>query len=143
MLEAGLIGKWQKRNLSCAGYLLDLLSIGASEHFSTEEVYLTAGLVVVGAVNCCQEEQITDRKSFLVKLARAFLVRYYNATEELLGSLMLVLEGVAKHRLWEKLSLVPAKHEEKETVPKTEEEKLTYLNRLEFIPFSEPHEPHN
>ena len=82
MLETGLNGQWQKRNLACASYLLDLLSIGSSGHFSVEEVYLTAALVVVGAVNCFQPTMLAKQDYILVKLALFFLKRYYKATEE-------------------------------------------------------------
>jgi hypothetical protein len=34
MIEAGLAGRWQKRNLTCAGYLLDLLYLGAGDHYA-------------------------------------------------------------------------------------------------------------
>jgi hypothetical protein len=36
LVEAGLGGRWQKRNLTCAGYLLDILFLGAAEHEAPE-----------------------------------------------------------------------------------------------------------
>ena len=81
MIEAGLTGRWQKRNLTCAGYLLDLLFLGAGEHYAEEEILLTAALTTVSAVNCCQAEQISQPNFILAKYAKCFLRRCYNSSE--------------------------------------------------------------
>ena len=112
LLEAGVGERWGRRNLRCAGYLLDLLLLGEGGCVAERRVMLTAGLVVVGAVNCCQTSMLGDGGYVLVKFAKGFLRKCYRAGEEELGRLEAVVRGVVRKKMWERMALVPAREEE-------------------------------
>lgn len=128
----GFGSRFEQRNLACVSYLLDLLFLGAAGCESSEEVCLTAAMVVVCSVNTSEVEQITSASYRLNQLAVRCLEQLRVSAEEA-GELGMVLEGVMRKGLWRRLARVGAEGR----VGESAEERVRWMDRLELVSFCE------
>jgi len=69
---------YQTGNLRSVCYLLDLITLTIGNLDIDPELYAIAAVVAVGALNCCQIEQLANPTYILVKFAKGFLRKRYS-----------------------------------------------------------------
>lgn len=151
-LEAGLEEEWQKRNIHGICYLVDLINVTpairgelqpngslllAGKFFSEEEVVVVGvGILLVAATNSCTVDKLNSGDYVLRRVLKAFLRKCFQLEEQHLHRLERLLARCWELKLWEKLSLItPNSHIG--VVPRSEEEKLQWLDHLEYLPMAD------
>lgn len=100
-------------------------------------ILIAAAVLLNAATNSCVTDKLNTGDYLLLRFMRAFLKKCFNFSDDHLYHLERVLQRCVECKLWSRLSLVPPHSQLPKQNPINEEEKLEWLDQLEYIPMSE------